>query len=180
MQDNFEKFISDHSEEFDLHEPPAHLWRSINRRIDRKKVRLWPVYYAAATLLLIVGAFAVLSRYGQPKPVLQTNQETAANPELKKAEVYYTSIVEVKRSELNRFSGRYPELCNDLDKELHALDTMYDQLKTDYRNSSDNPAVRQALLENLQARVQLLNQQLLIIQNIDQQEQKNEQHIKSI
>jgi tetrahydromethanopterin S-methyltransferase subunit F len=53
-------------------------------------------------------------------------------------------------------------------------------LKIEYSNTNGNEAVMQAMVENLQTRVQLLARQLEIIQNIRQKSNKNQKVLKSI
>ena len=91
------------------------------------------------------------------------------SPELVNAEVYYASIVETQHQEIVQVGKGYPEVCNDLDKELRNMDTLYGQLKNEYQTSGGNEAVMQAMVENLQARVQLMNQQLQLLKTISAQ-----------
>ena len=81
-------------------------------------------------------------------------------------------MVTQRRAELNRYCSAYPDLCSDLNSEISALDTMYTQLKVQYVNTNGNEAVLRAMIENLQAQVQLLGRQLQMVEQIKQKKQK--------
>jgi len=171
MKDNFEKFIEEHRSELDVFEPREGLWDGINEKLPKQKKQRQTWYYAmAASILLLAGAIVWL----RPKPVPSNNttETVVVNPEERKAEVYYASLIDEKRKELNRYCSEEPKLCNEFEKELDTLNMLYGQLKQEYNASSNNEAVLQAMINNLQLQLQVLSQQLQIIQNI---KAKNEQ-----
>jgi hypothetical protein len=180
MKDKLEEFIREHKEEFDLLTPPDKLWKSIEKKQNKGKIPFLRLNYAAAAAVLLIIVSFIWFMKPQQVIVLQPEKEIALNPELKNAETYYASIVETRRAEVGQLGKDYPELCNDLDKELNSLDTLYTQLKIEYSNTNGNEAVMQAMVENLQTRVQLLARQLEIIQNIRQKSNKNQKVLKSI
>ncbi len=168
MGDRLEKFVQEHNEEFDIYSPPAGTWNNIERKLKKKKNPVIRPYWAwAAAVLLIAVSFAWFNnRQATSHPVLQEIQVVTLNPELVNAEVYYASIVETQHQEIAQLGKGYPDVCNDLDKELRSMDTLYGQLKNEYQVSGGNEAVMQAMVENLQARVQLMNQQLQLLKSI--------------
>ncbi len=168
MGDRLEKFVQEHNEEFDIYSPPAGAWNNIERKLKKKKSPAIRPYWAlAAAVLLIVVSFAWFNnRQAGRHASAPELQLVSINPELVNAEVYYASIVETQHQEIKLLGKGYPEVCNDLDRELCNMDTLYGQLKTEYQASGGNEAVMQAMVENLQARVQLMNQQLQFLKGI--------------
>ena len=173
MRDDLERFIRDHREELDVHEPPGDLWPAIDRQLRPARRKSNKAYYAvAATVLLLVGAFIWFMRHNAQTGVLPVSTEVAGSPEIMEAEMYYTSVVEQKMALLHHFGKEYPDMFRDFEGEIDTLHLIYDQLKAEYKNSNGSEAVSQALIENLQMQVQLLSTQLQMIQDIKEKEHK--------
>lgn len=168
MKDNLEKFIIDNRDEFEVDDPPAKLWTSIQKKTSKKHFYGNRYFYPiAASVLFLIGSYIGMNYLTSQKiPAQQDKEEVVIIPEVKEAEVYYTSLVDNKKSEIGELGKPYQELCMDFDKELDTLHLLYGQLKEEYRNSNGNEAVMQAMIKNLQLQVQLLNKQLQIIQEI--------------
>lgn len=167
MKDNIEQFIKDNREELDMYEPREGLWESIDEKLHKQKeLKRWKYYVAAACLLLAVSvAVWLVPKSGQDK--LEVAKAPVATPEVKQAEVYYASMIEEKRVELNRYCDTKPHLCVEFEKELDTLNRLYGQLKQEYNTTAtDKEVVLQAMINNLQVQVQVLSQQLHIIQQI--------------
>ena len=179
MKDKVEEFFSEHRSEFDVHEPRPHLWGAVYEELQQqKKARRLRYYAVAASILLVAGIVVMLL---QKKHELQTVQqqgtEVAINPEMQEAESYYSSIVQVRRSELDKYSKDYPELCKEFEKEVKNLNLLYAQLKEEYKNSDGSDAVLKAMIENLQAQAQITERQLQIIQSVKEKDSKHKEHV---
>ena len=173
MKDKLEEFVHDHRDEFDLHHPPD-IWRRVDKQLHKKR-RTYGVYYPiAASLLLIVGVSVWLMRRAAPPPVVTPTETTAIaiSPEIKEAQAYYASIVETKRSELKQFDRDYPDLFRDFNGEMDTLNVAFSQLEIEYKKANGNEAVVQALIQNMQLQVELLNRQMQVIHDIRKHENK--------
>ena len=182
MGDRLEKFVQEHNEEFDIYAPPAGAWNNIERKLKKKEEPVIRPYWAwAAAVLVIVVSFAWFNnRQGGKQTISPIQQVVSISPELVNAEVYYASIVENQHQEIKQLGKGFPEVCNDLDNELRNMDTLYGQLKNEYLVSGGNEAVMQAMVENLQARVQLMNQQLQLLKSISAQKSAKGHHLESM
>ena len=87
------------------------------------------------------------------------------DPEFMETELYYTQLISEQRVMVEQFDLNDPELKEGFRRDLAALDTAYHELKLEYVETS-NEAVLQALIDNLQLRMELLNQQVLILEQI--------------
>jgi len=174
MEDQFEEFVKKHRDALDVYEPRTQLWDSVQEQLKRQKKQRWLKYAAiAAGVLLIAGTAAwILEKKTQPVMVQQT-AEQPISPEIQEAEKYYSSIVEVKRAELNKYCKDYPELGKEFEQEVNNLNVLYSQLKEEYKNSDGREAVMKAMIDNLQTQVQITGRQLQIIQSVKQKEAKN-------
>lgn len=185
MKDNLEQFIGERRDEFDVHEPPAHVWQAIDNKLRPKKnsYRLW-YYGAAASVLLTLGiSIWYMRQSAQPTKGAQdvatlTEPDVPMKPEVRDAEYYYASLVQKGRAEIKVYGKDYPEICNDFAKEIDTLNVFYGQLKQEYKSTSGNEAVLRAMIENLQMQVQVLNNQLQIIQVMKQNNAKGKQPLK--
>ena len=168
MKDNIEEFIKDNREELDIYEPREGLWESIDEKLHKQReLKRWKYYVAAACVLLAVSLAVWLIPRQSNMSEQQIVNTPPVNPEVKQAEVYYASMIEEKRVELNRYCNTQPHLCDEFEKELDTLNKLYGQLKHEYNTTaSDKEVVLQAMINNLQIQVQVLSQQLNIIQQI--------------
>jgi hypothetical protein len=121
-------------------------------------------------VLLLLGLVAWM----QLRPKHHDDELTAnnkVNAEINKAEQYYASMIEAKRTELNKYCSAQPKLCYEFDKELDTLNSMYGQLKHEYNRTADKEAVLQAMINNLQIQLQVLSQQLQVIKHVEAKQQ---------
>ncbi len=181
MKDKLEQFISGHSNEFDINEPPYSVWQGIDNTLRRRnKQRI--LQFAAAACIVALVAFGL---WYFTMPVKQLKEDIAVVPadmngaipeEISKAEVYYTTLKEKQQRQLSYYCAEYQDVCHDFRSEIDTLDVLYRELKAEYVNSDNNEAVLRAMIENLQEQVKLLSLQLKIIEET-RQKHKEVKHI---
>ena len=71
-----------------------------------------------------------------------------------------------------------PEQQEQFLLEIDQLDSMYLELKKTYQTNASNDRVMDAMISNLQLRLEILNRQLDILQNIKNQNNENELSIE--
>jgi hypothetical protein len=104
--------------------------------------------------------------------LLKDNFQAVDNDEIvdsqfAQTENFYVSQIVDKEQLIEVYLVNYPGLGVEFKNDLEQLDHIYLQLKEDYRvNNSDK--VLDALILNLQSRVDLLNRQLIIIRSINE------------
>lgn len=168
MDDSLEKFIKSHREDLDDKSPRKDLWSDIESQIniETKQRKLWnPTVYwrAAAVILLLISSWLVFDKVNQNA---DNNSEVAiSNPQLFEAESYYVSLIAQKSEEIKVMSEKY-DFGNDFLYEIDRLDSMYSMLKQDM-STGDEENIVDAMILNLQLRIEILNQQLNIIQSIE-------------
>jgi hypothetical protein len=165
MSDQLEKFIKAHRADMDDKEPRPDLWIDIANQINskkevRKSTRSIVWWRAAAVFLLFVSALLVLEKYvSQPVP-----QEVVMNEQLQEAESFYTVLIAQKKEEVATLSQQLG-LDHNFVNEIDELDSMYTALKSDLQKGDEDNVV-DAMILNLQLRIEILNRQLDIIQSI--------------
>ena len=169
MKDRIEEFIHSHRDEFDVHDPPEHVWQSVQKKLQPRKVHYHSSALAlAASILLIVGSFAWFNKAVPAK--VQPVTEVTVNPEIREAESYYAGLVSKQIKELEQYKSAYPDLYSDFQTELNSLNTYYAALKVEYANSTDKEVVKQSIIENLQTQADFTCRQLQIIRDIKNKE----------
>ena len=187
-----EQFIEDNKSFLDTEEPPAGLWDRIDDELSSEEVKtskivemtpkksvsikvVWQM--AASFLLLLISALFFQHWY------LNNNTETTAEaptitieeqianiaPELVEAESYYSQQISQKLVQLRSMDLADTGIdLKGFEEEIASLDKVYAQMKTDLVDSQANERVLQAMIENLQIRMELLNRQLQILEKVNQ------------
>ena len=179
MDDNLEKFIKSRRAEMDDKIPGKDLWTDIESELKQntkqrqisKSVIFWR---AAAVILLLITSWLAFDKVFQNSDGNENLKVAEASPQLMEAETYYVSLINHKREEIKIMSEKY-ELGSDFLYEIDLLDSMYVVLKQDMKNGNKEN-LADAMILNLQLRIEVLNQQLRIIQSIENK-QKDERII---
>lgn len=162
---NLEQFIKSRREEFDSKIPREKLWSRIEADLDNSKGDWGWMWKAAVVVLLAVCSFLIWER-SHNQPVDSTvASEYMVNPEFVETELYYTQLIAQKSQMVAEYDLEDPELKENFKRDLASLDTMYQELQEEYVVSG-NDVVLEAMIENLQLRMELLNQQLEILAEI--------------
>jgi hypothetical protein len=155
--DKFEKFVSDHQEEFDAYEPSPNLWEKIDpsrRPVKRNYSWIWK----AAIILLVFCASYLADRQIRSNGSFASKKQEMIVPELAEAEKYYTGLIKTKMNEVQPYLVAYPEIKKDLRMELAELDKIYKGLKNDLKDNVSNEEVIDAMIQNFRLKLQLLEE----------------------
>lgn len=193
-KDNLERFVRDNREAFDDKEPPGDLWNKIETGLNKQRSDRetpfqqiyknpsklgrsglgrqigWPNLdwrvAASIAVLLLAGAFLYMNQqYG----VTRQPEVVAASPTYAKAVVEYTQLIDDKRNELKQMTEGNPALYQEFATDLDRLENSYQSLKADLPQNPNQEVLIQAMIQNLQLQINLLNEQLRVIQRIKQQ-----------
>lgn len=165
MGDKLEQFISQNRSQFDSEEPSASVWKGIEKKTGKKQpLQIW--WKVAAVLFLTSTIYLVLERNsgtGTPSGE-EPNQELS---EFKQAERYYTRLITDKKAEIDVFekSGLKKEFLREIEK----LDQMYVELKETYATRNSTGMLVDAMINNLQLRIEILDQQLKVLKKLKEQ-----------
>ena len=149
-----------------VHKNPA---QSQSRQISQTR---WPWLSldwrvaASITILLLAGCFLYMNQqYG----VTHQPEVVAANPTYAREVVQYTRLIDTKRAELKQMTEDNPALYKEFATDLDRLEKSYQSLKADLPQNPNQEVLIQAMIQNLQFQINLLNEQLRVIQRIKQQ-----------
>jgi len=175
-KDKLEQYVIAHRAEFDLAEPPPHLWQRIEAGMDAheragRRVPLWRqlrAVAAAAALLLaggLGGAQWMAHHMQQPEAIAR-----AVVPDFDELTQYYTRTVQVRLARIDD-----PAVRREVERDLSQLDQVLGELKAALAEApeSEHEAIVQAMIANYQARLDILERVLERIQR------KNHPTVKS-
>ncbi len=117
---------------------------------NKRPVRtIRPIYWAAATLALLVSSVVSLQFFNS-KPV---------NSDFDKAIVYYTQYIDKQMAEIEHSDNiQYVEIIDDTKEQLTQLDKEYKRLMNEFNSKAVHPALIQAMVENLQHQAMVLRE----------------------
>ncbi len=178
MKDRLEQFISDNRDQFDPYEPDDKLWAGIENNIHGKKTfRIgWKgVMWRAAAVILIFGASYAIQEYLHQRKAMMAGQESNEIikniPELQEAEIYYTSLLNDKISQIGPLLEQNPELGESLQQDLSELDSIYAELQLDLRDNIANDEIVEAMIQNYILKIQILED---LLEFLDESSKNNE------
>ncbi|MBD3748351.1 MAG: hypothetical protein IE931_02540 [Sphingobacteriales bacterium] len=173
MSEQLENFIKNHKNEFDVFEPSTDLWEKLDKRLEahqkkskqRSKMRVIYSFGKVAAILLIVLSFGFIWGYYKQQ---QATNLASINPEYAAKEVQFSSLIEVKRSELKDLKSIDPNLYKTFKSEQDKLEREYQSLKKQLVTTPNQDKIVKAMIRNLQSQISLLNQQLDITKEVKQ------------
>lgn len=178
MQDNFEKFVNNNREEFDMAEPNFKIWENIEQQLneqstkkssplrivksERKTVRMRIMRYASVAavglLLLTVGGFigSYLTTNNSPMAANEISLSDVSD-EYAEVETFYAQQVNMKIEELKQYN--YDE---SILKDIAELDAAFQELKQELGNAPDmtDEEIIHAMIENYQMKIDILERVL--------------------
>ena len=171
MGDQFEKFIMENRSAFDDAEPSEKIWNSIDQKLEKKTVPMNIIWKVAAVLFLVSTVVLLIDRKA---PTIEMGP--MLSQEFVEAEDYYVTMIN-QRKELIR-EHLSPEEEKAFLTEINDLDAMYLELKETYQSNASSERVMDAMINNLQLRLAILNRQLEILEKIKGQNHENEHIIE--
>nr|WP_295925721.1 hypothetical protein [uncultured Dyadobacter sp.] len=186
-KDRLERFVRDNRDGFDTFLPQDSLWSQIESQLhneipivsekSKKKIRRlnnpyfdWRIA-AGVFLALGIGFLVYLNNeYGitrDPNVALKV-------PAYAREFNQYNVAIDQKREEIIKLARNNPELYKDFSADLESLETSYKNLRSNLSNAPNQEALLEAMVQNLQLQVDLLNQQLEILQRINKVKNDND------
>ena len=173
--DKLEKFAKNHREEFDSDSPSPEVWDKIdkvlepNRNLSSTNSLAW-MWKAAAVLLFVSTFYLLIDKWQQKEPVAEFFPELE---EFEEVETYYLTQIEDRKIKLTEYQGELP-LTRDFFEDLSSLDSMYWLLKDEVTQTGSNEKVLDAMVQNLQLKIEILNRQLMILEKLKEKTNEND------
>ncbi len=176
MSSRLDNFIREHRDDFEDATPSPKAWQNIEAAIaDKKKKQFiltpiikWSMAAAAVLLISITVYFAVGTK--KPETTYAGDVKTvdtmavADAPEVNQ----FAQMIALKQQELRSLAKEQPELYEKFSKDINQLDSSYNILKKQLKATPNREILIEAMIQNLQLQLNVLNQQLNIINQIKQ------------
>jgi hypothetical protein len=177
-----EDFIKRHRKEMDNLEPSEQLWTKLEKKLAQKtakQIRMIPlnrVWWAAAAFLLFFGSAMWFQWYylsGQGSEMADKEEVPAKssqpleqiNPELAETELFYNSQIAQMKEIVNRSDFDDAEVLQEFNTDLKDVENRYGELKNELYESGNDQVVN-AMIQNLQLQVEMLNRQIQMLEKI--------------
>jgi len=177
---NLEDFIKNNRSEMDYFEPKNVVWEKIEQKLATKQPKLVPIHrlwQVAAAVAILTGFFMYEFNQSQEFEIAQNKVEK--NAELVEAERFYQREIQARMVVLRQYDVQDEMLYEDFRSELAILDSAYKNLGDELLENTHQEQVVGAMVQNLQLRLELINQQLNIVQQIQQFKKTPKNHEKS-
>lgn len=182
MSGQLEKFIADNRSDFNDKTPSGNVWDNIEAAMagKQKKTSLLTPFFkwsmaAAAVLVMGTGIYLFTKKdkiTEKGTVATENNYEVPDAPEVNQ----FAKIIAIKQEELKTLGKEQPELYQQFTKDITQLDSSYNALKNQLNSTPNREMLLEAMIQNLQLQLNVLNQQLNIINEIKQS--KNYSHEK--
>ena len=186
MSDNLEKFISDNRSHFDDQFPAGKVWQNVEAAMagkQKKKPLLTPFVKwsmaAAAMLMIGTGIYFFTQKNNPATTPADLSEEKIEIPDAPEVN-QFTTLITIKQQELKALGKEQPELYQQFISDITQLDSSYNNLKSQLNMTPNRDMLLQAMIQNLQLQLNVLNQQLNIINEIKQSKQYSHEKKKQI
>jgi len=185
MSRKLEKFVGDNRNEFDDVIPSNKVWENIEAGFMGKKKQkaiLAPLFKwsIAAAILITAGitVFLILNNKNPAVEILVNKTDPAPDiniiaPEYAPEVNQFAKLVAMKQEELKALAPEQPELYQKFATDINQLDSSYKSLKNQLSATPNREMLIEAMIQNLQLQLNVLNQQLNIINQIKQSKSKS-------
>jgi septal ring factor EnvC (AmiA/AmiB activator) len=182
MSNKLKNFISDNRKAFDDEMPSGKVWEDIEASFTEKKKKkfiLTSLYKwsmaAAAMLILASGAYFIFIKKPVEIPVVaKTDPDINVLDPASALEInLFAKMIDTKQEELKALAKEQPELYQQFATAINQLDSSYNTLKNQLSATPNKEMLLEAMIQNLQLQLNVLNQQLNIIHQIKDSKKYN-------
>lgn len=181
MSDRLKDFIKSNRGDFENENPSGKVWEKIEKNISPKagqRIYMQPVFkwnIAAAILLIVVSSVYYFKSLDQANSLHSNAHETSVleEPDYSRQMSQFMKVIDIKQEELKQIAADHPELYQKFTSALDQLDSSYNSLKTQLAVTPNREMLMEAMVENLQLQLKILNQQLNIIKQIKNAKKDN-------
>ncbi|WP_025762679.1 hypothetical protein [Dyadobacter tibetensis] len=177
-KDRLERFVRDNREDFDRLEPSEALWDKITQSLpaqeNKNGGKVIKGFFnwnntglkVAAVVVLAIGV-GMLVYLNQEYGLSEHPAVAISQPSYAKEVSQYTRLIDRKRDEIIKLTSDNPELRTAFKADLEALEMSYRSLRTEIGHAPNQEAMLEAMIQNLQWQIDLLNQQLDILKRFN-------------
>ena len=161
--ENLERHIRDNREQFDTFEPAGGHMERFAKKLERGKgsfLSRIPYGLKVAAVLILVAVTSVLVYERGRQFYLSYRQpvEERLPGDYGEAQMYYTSLIREKYSEIERLDVSDPEGKKILMKELEEMDQLFSSLMRDLQTNPSDERILSAMISHYQIKLEVMGQ----------------------
>ena len=166
MGDKLEKFINQNKSAFESDGPSDDLWNRIESDLPQEKEPSWWSVWKIAAMLFLVSTLVLLAdRYQRMEPQLDPIDQISA--EFTEAEQFYSRLIAERKVQIDGYEI-HGELHREFLDDMNELDDLYLELKSTFENKNGDQKLIDAMIANLQLRMQIMDRQIEILERLDE------------
>ncbi len=169
MGDKLERFIIENRGSFDDVIPSGKIWEGVDKNRAGKQRFFQIAWRSAAVVFLASTLYLIVDRNIQA-----AGDAPRFSEEFHQAESYYIQLISQKKTETEHLLTR--EQHEEFLPEINELDAMYTKLKDNYGSNSSNDRIVDAMIHNLQLRLNILESQLEILGEIKHNKDESDEN----
>lgn len=169
-----EEYISKNKDSFDSLEPSSDHLMNFERNLRGKGstrfiLFLKPALKIAAMFVLVaLSSLWIIDNFFAGDKTGKGISLSQVSPELKEVEVYYTSMIEEKFTEIQSIDFSSEEVQKDiLLKELEEMNTIYESLKLELKSNPSNENIINAMIQYYQMKAEVMSQIIEQLKELD-------------
>jgi hypothetical protein len=169
-----EKQIQANRQRFDSQEPSSGHMERFERKLHTRQSRSlfsripYPVKAAAVLILVALSSILIYEQariYYQNQRVLSLRD---ISEEFGEAEIYYTSLINTKYKEIDRFNIDDPKQKEMLMTELEEMDRLFHSLQKDFQANPTDRRVINAMILHYQLKLEIMSQIIRQLEEVNQ------------
>jgi hypothetical protein len=171
--DNLEKFIIENRSAFDRYTPAKRTWENIKSGLKAERPIIWNLLMKAAMIIVVFGTAFVIYKLTTDSLSLANNNNDdtelyQGQPQLKETEIYYNNLINNLYRQARPMLTGNPEIEQEIKIDFSVLDSLCIEIKSDLKDNIANQEVVEALILNYRAKIQILEDMLVILQKKDE------------
>lgn len=183
MKDNLEEYIKNNRESFDFHEPSEDIWNKISKPDKKNKFSSYTWFSIAASILVVISFSVFYYSFHNQKMAIElsaSNDSTQYSlpTEIQEAEIFYTTLINKKMSELGSIENSDSEIINDVNNDFNQLDSIYIDLKNELNSNVANEELIEAMIQNYRTKLSILENLLTSIQSKNIAQNENNKQVE--
>ncbi len=171
--DKLEQFIKDHKEELDSDFNPEKNWDKIENKISNSNRSNFSIWMVAASITLVLSlGWLVYDRIQLTDKINALENLSVNDKPYAEIESLYQQNITEKAALVSQISK---EKKIDINSDLKSLNKKYEDLKMQIKKQGAHPQLVNAMIQNLQTQIEILEQQLNILQDLQEYSQNDKQ-----
>ncbi|WKV11778.1 hypothetical protein [Marivirga harenae] len=177
-KDKLEQFTKEHREELEIDFNLEVSWNHIEDRISQNKRSKFSIWMVAASIMLVLSVgWLIFDRIQLTNKINELENLSVNDKPYSEIEAFYKRNINEKALLVHQLTKkRNIRISSD----LKSLNKKYEDLKLKIKKQGAHPQLVNAMIQNLQTQIEILEQQLNILQDLQEYSHNDKQESNEI